>query len=174
MVDIKVRHLHKVDGRWYWIPSKTARALGFKSYPLGPDLHKAKVKAEEINAQLDAERTREIPERVVQGSVSSLIKKYLASPNFADLAEKTRREYNNILKRIEDKSGQIEVSGIKRAEVVKTYEKLREKHGESMAAAMMRVWRILLGYAYDIGWREDNPAKGLKLKTIRPRQALWT
>jgi len=171
---MKVRHMHRISGRWYWIPSASARKLGFRSDPLGDDIHKGRLRAEELNAQLDAERSKSTPARVAQGTVSALIKRYRTSPAFLDLAPKTRVDYGNILARIEDRAGQVAVDGIDRAGIVRTYESLREKHGESMAAAMMRIWRILLGHAYDIGWRNDNPAKGLRLRTQKPRTAVWT
>ena len=173
-MNVKVRHLHKIKGRWYWIPSKTAKALGFSSEPLGSEIRAATKRAEELNAQLDAERVRKSPARVAQGTVAALIKRYLASPLFLDRSETTQKGYRQILNRIEKKAGDVDVSGISRADVVNTYDKLREKHGEAGAAAMMRVWRILLGYAYDIGWRPDNPAKGLRLRTLAPRRQVWT
>lgn len=168
-----VRHLHRLKGRWYWIPSKSAKKLGFKSAPLGADLHKATQKAEELNKQLDAERER-IPTKARPRSIADLVETYRGSPQFEDRAPKTRKDYGAILDRIKAKYGRVMVASIERDEVVEMYAKLRTSTGEAMAAAIMRVWRILLGFAYDSGWRKDNPAKGLKLKTIAPRDQKWS
>ena len=174
MVNVKVRHMHRIKGRWYWIPSKTARALGFASEPLGDDIRAATARAEKLNAQLDAERERKAPAKIAQGTVAALIKRYIASPAFADLSASTQKGYRQILARIESKAGDVDVTGITRSDVVETYEQLRERHGEASAAAMMRVWRLLLGFSYDIGWRNDNPAKGLRLRTLAPRRRVWS
>jgi hypothetical protein len=172
VVKAPVRHLHRLKGRWYWIPSKSAKKLGFRSAPLGADLHKATQQAEELNKQLDAERDH-IPAKARPRSVADLIQAYRSSPQFEDRAPKTRKDYGAILDRIEEKAGKIMVADIQRDELVEMYAKLRKSTGEAMAAAMMRVWRILLGFAWDSGWRKDNPAKGMKLKTLTPRGQKW-
>lgn len=174
-----MRHLHKVHGRWFWVPSKSAKDLGFRSVPLGTDQSAAALKAEELNAKLDAERAAvkagtAAAAHVQSGTVAALIKAYLRSPGYADLADRTRRDYATILRRIENKAGAVPVAGITRPDLIKTYDKLRTAHGEAMAAAMMRVWRLLLSYAHDSGWRPDNPALKFRLKTLRPRQVVWT
>lgn len=173
MVTLKVRYLHKIKGQWYWVPSAGAKALGFKSVLLGRDLHEAARKAQEINSSLDAERRRAKIATESAANIDALVAKYLSSPSFIDLDAKTQKDYRNILERFREKAGKTVVELITRAECVEMYDGLRKKHGESMAAAMMRVWRLLLGYAYDIGWRADNPARGMRIKTMASRTEVW-
>ena len=132
------------------------------------------IKAQELNSTLDAERLKAVTQVCSEYTVSLLCKKYLNSVQFLDLAPKTQSGYRSIIARIESKAGKVAVSSISRTDLVSTYDDLRAKHGESMAAAMMRVWRILLGYAWNIGWRGDNPCLGLRLKTTKARKSLWT
>ena len=63
MSDGKVRHLvskPNADGgwRWYWQPSADLRKAGWRVVPLGNDMEIAAHKAEAINADVDAWRTR--------------------------------------------------------------------------------------------------------------------
>jgi len=179
VVRIKVRHLHQMKGTWWWVPSKSAKALGFRAVALGKETSAAALKAEELNARLDTERAAAkagttAAAHVQAGTVAALIRAYLASPGYADLAARTKKEYATILRRIEDKAGAVPVAGITRPDLIKVYDKLRAAHGESMAAAMMRVWRLLLSYAHDSGWRPDNPALKFRLRSVRPRQVVWT
>lgn len=174
-----MRHLHQVKGTWWWVPSRSAKALGFRSVALGKEKSAAALKAEELNAKLDAERAAAkagttAAAHVQAGTVAALIRAYLTGPGYADLAARTKREYATILRRIEDKAGAVPVAGITRPDLIKVYDKLRAAHGESMAAAMMRVWRLLLSYAHDSGWRPDNPALKFRLRSVRPRQVVWT
>jgi integrase len=174
MVTLKVRYLHKIKRQWYWVPSAGAKSLGFKSLALGKDLNEASRKAQEINTRLDAERKRaNLPTEEV-ATIAVLISKYLSSPSFIDLAPKTQKDYRNILERFREKAGQTVVALITRAECVDMYDGLRKRHGESMASSMMRVWRLLLGFAYDSGWRSDNPARGMRIKGTAARTAVWS
>ena len=58
--------------------------------------------------------------------------------------------------------------------MVKTYEALRRSYSESATAARMRVWWLLMGFAYDTGGIAENPAKILRIKSARPRRQTWT
>jgi hypothetical protein len=49
------------DLRYYWQPSNELRAQGWRARPLGKDLPSALVRAEELNADVDAWRRGEIP-----------------------------------------------------------------------------------------------------------------
>lgn len=174
MVKVKVRHLHKIKGRWYWIPSKTARALGFQSIPLGPDLRLATPEAEKLNAKLDRERTKAFVPSAPTGSVAALIVRYLTSVQHEELKPATQTSYRQILERIRERAGHLLVADIDRPDMIETYEQLRAKHGDASAAAMMRVWRLLLSHAVDLGWRIDNPAKAMRLRAAAPRTQRWT
>lgn len=174
MVNVKVRHLHKIKGRWYWIPSKTARALGFQSTPLGDDLRAATPRAEQLNAQLDRERTKAFTPSAPTGSVAALIVRYLASVEFEELKPATKTGYRQIMERIRTKAGDLTAADIDRPDMLEMYAQLRTKHGDASAAAMMRVWRLLMSHAVNLGWRTSNPAERMRLKAAVPRTQRWT
>lgn len=175
MVTLRVRHLHQVKGRWYWIPSKSAHALGFRSAALGNDLHEARAAAERLNEQLDAERKRTVtPENVEQGSVKDLIARYRKSDSYTKKALETRKGYADRLARIEAKAGKLNAKAIRRPHLVQTYEKLKEKYRPAMAASMMRVWCILMKHAYDIGWAEHNYGAEINIEAPQSRRVVWT
>lgn len=175
MVSLKVRHLHQIKGRWYWIPSKSAHALGFRSAALGTDLHEARAAAERLNGQLDAERAKMVqPEKVEQGTVKDLIARYKKSKRYEKLAGETRKGYDDRLSRIEAKAGGLRVNAIQRTDMVRTYEKLQVKYSPAMAASIIRVWRLLMSHAYDIGWIETNPGLKLRVESQPSRAVVWT
>lgn len=175
MVTLRVRHLHQISGRWYWIPSKTAKQLGFRSSALGPDLHEARKAAERLNGQLDAERARQVqPEKVEQGTVKDLIARYRKDDKYLKKAPETRKGYSYRLALIEQKAGALKVAGITRVDLVKTYVALKEKYRPAMAASMMRVWAILMKHAYDIGWTDRNHAAEIGIEAPQSRDVVWT
>lgn len=175
MVTLRVRHLHQLKGRWYWIPSKSARELGFRPCPLGPDIHEARKTAERLNGQLDAERRKQTSsEKVEQGTVKDLITRYRASNRYLKRAPETRKGYAYRLALIEQKAGGLKVKDIRRTDLVQTYEKLKAKYNPAMAASIMRVWRILMKHAYDIGWTEINHAAQIGIEAPESRATVWT
>jgi integrase len=175
MVSLKVRHLHQIKGRWYWIPSRTAKALGFRSAALGKDLHEARAGAERLNTQLDAERRKQAsPEKVEQGTVKDLIARYKKSDSYTTKALETRKGYSYRLALVEQKAGKLAVKSIQRVDLVQVYEKLKAKYNPAMAASMMRVWGILMKHAYDIGWTEINHAAKINISAPLSRAVVWT
>jgi integrase len=175
MVILKVRHLHQIKGRWYWIPSKSAHALGFRSAALGKDLHEARAAAERLNIQLDAERSKQAsPEKIEQGTVKDLIARYRKSDSYTNKALETRKGYAYRLALIEQKAGKLQVKNIQRVDLVQTYVKLKAKYNPAMAASMMRVWAILMKHAYDIGWTPINHAAKINIVAPQSRTVLWT
>jgi integrase len=175
MVTVRVRHLHQIHGRWYWIPSKSAKDLGFRSSPLGTDLFEARKKAERLNEQLDLERRKYAqPEKVEQGTVKDLIARYKKDDKYLKRALETRKGYAYRLKLIEEKAGDLKVAEIERVDLVKTYQALKDKYNAAMAASMMRVWRILMKHAYDIGWTAINHASEIGIEAPDSRSVVWT
>lgn len=59
------------------------------------------------------------------------------------------------------KLGQLQVGGIQRKEIIRA----RQTSADKMRFAnyIAQVVRILLEHVIDLGWRSDNPAKGVKL-----------
>lgn len=171
-ISVNVPRVYLIKGRYYWQPTKAVRALGFSPEALGHDPIKAMRRGQELNAQVKAERQGHGP-AVRDGSVAHLIRLYRESDHWARLRGSTRKGYDRILKEIEAKAGGVAVRAVTRKDMADTYRKLRTR-GLAQANAFMRVWRIILGYAWDQGWVETNPAQKMRLVAPPGRERVWT
>jgi len=163
-----------IAGRYFWRPTPAVRKLGFAAEALGEDLTKAVERARHMNAMVEHERKRGGGEPgLLPGSIAHLVAMFRKDLRFTRLAANTQRSYDGILQEIERVAGAVTVKGITRKDLAGTYRKLQSR-GLATAAAHMRVWRILLGFAWDEGLRDDNPAKGLHLITPDSRSRVWT
>lgn len=173
MARMKVRHvIHKPSG-WYWNPSKSARALGFRPEALGKDEAGALIRAQALNLRLDEERTRDIPPSLREGSVSSLASLYRSDPSYTELARTTKRSYEQALSAIEKWCGDIQVSEISRKDIRGWYRKMYATT-PAQANARMRILRLLLAHGIEEGIIATNPAARMKLEGRPPRQVIWT
>ncbi len=178
---MKVERLRLISGRYFWRPTAAVKALGFSAEALGEDLAKAITRAQQLNAEVAAARGEAPAPQSGPRSIAALIREYrgypgkpeTASPEWNKLAPKTQQGYGSILDEIERVAGHGAVTKVTRVGLKTIYRKLM-KRGLAIAAAHMRVWRILLGHACDIGWLEINPASALKLITPPPRRQVWS
>lgn len=170
-VTLNVRRLRRISGRYYWRPSSTVRRLGYKVVALGADLVAAIARAEQLNAEVE-ERLGGVERGPAPGSIAALLVAYEREDHFAQLAANTRKQYLGIMREIARNAGDLQVSGITRRDMKELYRSLLPR-GIPTAAAHMRFWRILLGFAVDEGWRPDNPATKLKVKAGRARTQVW-
>jgi integrase len=173
-VSVRVKRLRRIAGRYYWRPSSAITRIGFRMVPLGSDLMTAIAHADRLNREV-AERQAGIDrelhgDRV--GTIAALLTSYEREDHFAQLAANTRKQYLGIMREIRANAGDLPVNGITRKDMKALYRSLLPR-GTATAAAHMRFWRILLGYAVDEGLRADNPATRLKVKASRPRTQVW-
>lgn len=176
MVKIAVPRMRLIHGRWYWRPTPAIKTLGFSAEALGEDLGKAVVRAQKLNALVEAARRESIEgagQRIAPESMADLVARYRTSPRYEMKAAATKRSYESILTEIETKAGHLMVTDIDRRGLMSTYDKLRPR-GLATAAAHMRIWRLLLGHARNLGWITINPAEKLGLVTPPARRQVWT
>ncbi len=171
---INVPRLRSISGRYFWRPTPAVKALGFAAEALGADLDAAIAKARRLNDAVDEAIRTGGKVSIVPNSVGHLIQIYEASPAYAKLAASTRVEYAMGLRRIETTAARFLVARIDRKGLVETYDKLIKAHGLISANNLMKLWRILLGVAYDRGWRKDNPASKMHMTSGDARTAVWT
>lgn len=177
---VKVPRLCRRQSGWYWISTPSVKALGFSPVALGRDTSAAVGRATELNAAVAAARSRSTPAPPPSGSVAELVALYQESDRWMVLADKTREGYAGYLREIAGdaakpgKAAHIKVATITRVDMVRMYEALRRAYSVSAAAARMRVWRLLIGFAYDTGAIAENPAKSLRIKSTTPRRQTWT
>lgn len=102
---------------------------------------------------------------------NELVREYVASPKYRRLAPRTARDYDKVLAWVKDKFGALPVSGIQRKDVIRA--QAANAKTVRFSNYIVQVLRILLEYSIDLGWRSDNPAKGVELDTTKsqPREA---
>lgn len=173
-IRLKVPRLRQKRSGYYWQPTPAIRALGFAPEALGKDVAAATARAEHLNRLVDAER-RDAPDAHKQvENVANLIAHYRQSDRYDGLAPSTRPVYESILRKIERATGHYMVAGITRRDLVVVRDKVRQVRGRKRANAHLKLWRVLLEEAMNLGWRQDNPATGLGGADHVARHRIWT
>lgn len=102
---------------------------------------------------------------------SALIASYIRSQRYRKLAPRTGRDYDKVLVWAKAKLGPLPVANMQRKDVIRA----RDANAETVRFAnyIVQVLRILMEHAIDMGWRQDNPAKGVSLlkADTAPREA---
>ena len=149
MIAIYLKHLRRVrsKGRNYFYHRKTGERL--------PDDEGDRIRRVlEINQGLDKPSRR-----IGVGSVAAIVNQYLASPEYARLAEETKRTYRPRLNIIADLWGDVPIDDICRKHVFA----FRDRFADNPTSAdhFVVLIRNLLRFAVARGYREDNPAEGV-------------
>lgn len=173
-VRLKVKRLRPIAGAYYWRPTAAVKRLGFDNMALGKDLAAAVEKAKALNLAVDHAKAGK-PAAPAPGTIGAVIRAYTSDDNeeFKALSDATKLGYLRVLKSIEKIAGDIPVANITRVGLKATYKALR-KRGLRTAQEYMKLWRLILGHAYDTGLRPDNPALKLKIKLPKARSQKWT
>lgn len=103
----------------------------------------------------------EKPGRQAPGSFGALVSVYLASPEFREKAETTRKEYRRVMEALAAEHGTKPVRLLEGRHV----RAMRDAKAETPAAAntLVRTLRLLLSWAVEHDWRADNPARHVRL-----------
>lgn len=171
---MKVPYLRQTDSGFYWEPTPRLRTLGFAAEPLGTDPDKALTRARDLNSQIAArvrEEIESVPPR--RNTLSWVIIDYRKSRSWAKLAKSTRRGYGQCLDKIEAKLGRFRPESITRR-AVKEWQEILEAHAPAFGAAILRVLRIVLKHAKNMGHKInlEDYAK-LDLHTAGGDQEPW-
>ncbi|MDB6454753.1 tyrosine-type recombinase/integrase [Falsirhodobacter sp. 20TX0035] len=102
---------------------------------------------------------------------NALIASYVASDRYRRLSLRTVQDYDKVLAWTKEKVGTLPVGSLQRKDVIRA----RDANRKTLRFAnyIVQIWRILMEHAIDIGWRDDNPAKGVSLlkSDADPREA---
>jgi integrase len=117
--------------------------------------------AEFAAAYAQARAAVPVPVKPKGDSFAALVAHYKASPRYTKLAPRTRSDYDKVLAFIVDRLGHLPPGKMRRKDVVRA----RDANAETVRFAnyLVQVLRVLMEHARDIGWRDDNPAKGVAL-----------
>lgn len=171
-----VKRLRKVGGAYYWNPSATLKARGFKSTPLGSELPQAIEAAEALNKRADDALADDVTRAATgpaPGTLAALIALYESSDDWRDKKPATQRGYRWALAEISQKAGHVRVDQITRQELKKLYRSLLPR-GARVAKLILQLYSILLSFAEDEGWISDHPGRKLKMKGSQRRRVRWS
>ena len=101
-------------------------------------------------------------------SLEDLIKRYLASPNFRELAAKTRKDYERLLCDLIGFKAELHLTAIDRPFVINLRDAYATHRSWSQANYLLRVLSIMFRFGFDLGVMSGNPAAGIK-KLKRPQ-----
>jgi integrase len=138
------------------------RRLGFKSVPL-PGLPWSPKFMEAYEAALTGQPLQIGTSRAKPGTVSAAIAGYYCDQSFLALAPSTQRPLRGILERFRAEHGDKRIALLQRQHIV-TLLRSRKRFA---ARHWLKAIRALMKYAVEIGLREDNPAAGVKLPSLR-------
>ncbi|PQO23112.1 integrase [Rhodobacteraceae bacterium WD3A24] len=107
-----------------------------------------------------------------QRTFKALFDDYETSDRFNRLAERTRRDYLKCLTYWREKIGDLPVAKMKRKDIVRAQRALADR--PRFANYVVQVISVCFEHAIDLGWRQENPAKGVRaLKTEGKKRQPW-
>jgi len=107
-----------------------------------------------------------------QKTFQALVVSYCKSARYTKLAPRTKADYQRVLDWVKTKLGTLPADKMQRKDVIRA----RDANADSVRFAnyIVQVLRILMEHAHDLGWRDDNPAKGVSLITSdKPKRTAW-
>ncbi|ARC36625.1 integrase [Paracoccus yeei] len=105
-------------------------------------------------------------------TLRALVISYQLSDRFTDLAPRTRADYLKVLEFVKSKLGHLPAERMQRKDVIRAQHS--NKEAVRFANYIVQVLRVMFEHAIDQGWRNDNPAKGVRLlKSGRPPRLPW-
>ena len=184
----RIRYFVTLEGaqgkRHFWKPSRALRDCGFALQRLSDDRGTAIAEAEQLNRQLDAWRAgdrlpvkADRPGKVADPYVRAdtlawVIRRYRASRFWTVLKPRTQRGYNQNIKLLEDKFGDLPVTQWTPQRVEKLYASMFART-PAKAKAVIVMLQILLKHAAREGLVTSNAAAGAGLVGAKPSGIIW-
>lgn len=100
-------------------------------------------------------------ERKSAATFNSLMESYRKSPRWLALKPLTKRDYERVMTYLSEKVGDRSAIAIERRHVIQAQQDNSER--ARFANYIVQVLSILMEHAINLGWRRDNPAKGVSL-----------
>lgn len=93
-------------------------------------------------------------------SFAELIKSYRKSDRWAGLALRTRKDYEKVLAYLEEKVADKDATRMVRKDIINAMQ--ANAHRIRFANYIASTLSVLFEHAIDLGWRQDNPARGIR------------
>lgn len=177
----RIRHL--VDRRttagkrlFFWQPSKSLVDLGMSAEALGADEARARARAIELNAISDQIRNgvRDEGNDAKPGTLSRLFSNFKGSDEFAQLGQRTRKDYAYYIGKIEEELGHIMVRSITARGVKIYYQRVRRDRGVTWSYHILATLRAALTWGVTEDWISSNPALEVTIKSPPKRTVTWS
>jgi hypothetical protein len=150
--------------RWYW--RRAGRAVRLPDDPVA-----RMTEAARLNALADVAEAQH-PTEPPHGTIGWLAARYRASDDWRDLAPGTVKYYKRYLRDIEALGLQLDfAAAFTRRAVVDFLETYPARHQRRQAAAVLKALFRIARYH---GLVESDVATGLRLKTTKPRDRVWS
>jgi integrase len=111
------------------------------------------------------------------GTLRGLIAAYRASPEFQQLAARTKSDYQNVLDYLEP-MGELAMARLTSEGVLKARDKAYAKHKRRFANYLVQLLRILCAWGKPRGWNATNPAADIPMirrpKALAPANRPWS
>lgn len=104
-------------------------------------------------------------------TVKALIASYEASSRWDRLSPRSRQDYTKVLRYLDEKLGQRDVSFITRPLILEAME--ANRHRARFANYIAQIASVLCEHAIDLGWRRDNPVTGVRLLALGEGWEAW-
>jgi integrase len=169
---IKIRHVRRRNGAYFFEATQKMRKAGMQSEALGTDEHKAIQRASELNAIWD--QIRNSTEAVIPGTITWLIREYQSSTWYKNLSKASKVEADYHLSLVDAALGKAAAATIRRKHCRRFHEGRSRKASETNANKTMRYFRRLMNYAVELELIQVNPAAHMGLKGTGRRRVVWT
>ena len=110
--------------------------------------------------------------KITPHSFDALVTSYKSGAEFQQLSPITKRDYHRRLDWIGEKLGNMDASKYPRAEVIWMRDACQDRPRE--ANYRISVMSVIMERAINLGWRPDNPAKGVKKLKLGKGYRPWT
>ena len=112
-----------------------------------------------LEGQIAAKRERREPDR--PGTIAALIRSYLRSAAYVGLRATTKTGYSSRIEMLRTQHGHRTISGMTRAGIVtQMMQPYADRPGSALA--MLKMLRVLIRHALEIGWLTHDPSLGIK------------
>lgn len=109
--------------------------------------------------------------KMTKTTFDALIVSYKKSPRFLDIKPSTRKSYDRYLQYIHEKAGSRDATKFMRQHAIDVQQANSDR--PRTANYIVTVLGVLFEYAIDLGWRADNPAKGVRKLTTGEGHKPW-
>ncbi|KDE20288.1 hypothetical protein AZ09_08255 [Acetobacter aceti 1023] len=168
MTIIRLKYVHKFPGRngkaRYYL-RKPGHKQAKLPDPSSPDFYTEYLRL--LNG--DAPKIEVQKSKTIEGSLLDLIVQWKTSHKYKTIKQSTKQVYDRLLNRIAAMDCAQGAVKHMAPQNIRFIMRQYEEAGPTTANRILSILSMMLDYAIDIGWRDDNPAVGIKRLQIKSK-----